>query len=193
MGYRHLRSNQVKWSQIAYAKLFRLTFHLASGNKGKRLWSDPKSIGITGFFSFANWKKRQKWPSDTKLIPLPLRHRIMSKHPKALKFVFLWTNLRAFFTVFSVVPQFPQTKKFSKISLIPLILTPLKFRISEGTFPYTNSGGFKYGWKLFCSCVCCVNPGICESLYPQGKEEGCPVHRQPRCRYLFRKLSGLQL
>ena len=117
---------------------------------GKRLWSDPKSIGITGFFSFANWKKRQKWPSDTKLIPLPLRHRIMSKHPKALKFVFLWTNLRAFFTVFSVVPQFPQTKNFSKISLIPLILIPLKFRISEGTFPYTNSGGFKYGWKLVC-------------------------------------------
>lgn len=85
-----------------------------SGNKGKRLWSDPKSIGITGFFSFANWKKRQKWPSDTKLIPLPLRHRIMSKHPKALKFVFLWTNLRAFFYCILCSPSVPTDEKIFK-------------------------------------------------------------------------------
>ena len=26
----------------------------SSGSKGKRLWSDPKSIGMTGFFSIAN-------------------------------------------------------------------------------------------------------------------------------------------
>lgn len=76
----------------------------------------------------------------------------MSKHPKALKFVFLWTNLRAFFTVFSVVPQFPQTKKFSKISLIPLILTPLKFRISERTLADRQSlqteEHFKFGFAM---------------------------------------------
>ena len=115
------------------------------GVRGNGFGVIQKALVLQGFSASQTEKKRQKWPSDTKLIPLPLGHRIMSKHPKALKFVFLWTNLRAFFTVFSVVPQFPQTKKISKISLIPLILTPLKFRISEGTFPYTNSGGFKYG------------------------------------------------
>lgn len=32
MEYGHLESNQVKWGQIPYTKLFRLIFHLASGN-----------------------------------------------------------------------------------------------------------------------------------------------------------------
>ena len=44
MGYRQLRSNQVKWSQIAYTKLFRPTFTLASGNNS--LFTMKKALPV---------------------------------------------------------------------------------------------------------------------------------------------------
>ena len=62
-------------------------------------WVVSKTLILQGFSTLTIWKNQRKSVVDTKLIPLLSRHRIMPKSLKAHKFVFLRTNLWAFFTV----------------------------------------------------------------------------------------------
>ena len=62
-------------------------------------WVVGKALILQGFLALSIWKNQRKSLVDTKLIPPLSGYRIIPKSLKARKFVFLKTNLRAFFTV----------------------------------------------------------------------------------------------
>ena len=83
------------WSKFALLDT-RDRFRKRVGVTQSGCWVVQKTLILQGFSALAIWKNQRKTLVDTKLIPLPSRHRIMSKSLKARKFVFLRTNLRAF-------------------------------------------------------------------------------------------------
>ena len=101
-------------------------------------WVVKKTLILQGFLALTIWKNQRKSLVDTKLIPPLSRDRIIQKSLKARKFVFLKTNLRAFFTVILRIlwntMKRGANKNFSKIFVDTVDFYPLKFRISERTW-----------------------------------------------------------
>ena len=101
-------------------------------------WVVEKTLILQGFLALTIWKNQRKSLVDTKLIPPLSRDRIIQKSLKARKFVFLKTNLRAFFTVILRIlwntMKRGANKNFSKIFVDTVDFYPLKFRISERTW-----------------------------------------------------------
>ena len=103
-------------------------------------WVVEKTLILQGFLALSIWKNQRKSLVDTKLIPPLSGDRIIQKSLKARKFVFLKTNLRAFFTVILRIlwntMKRGANKNFSKIFVDTVDFYPLKFRISERTWNY---------------------------------------------------------
>ena len=126
------------WAKSHKQICLRFIFQERVGVTQSGCWVVEKTLILQGFLALTIWKNQRKSLVDTKLIPPLSRDRIIPKSLKARKFVFLKTNLRAFFTVilrtlWNAMKR-GANKNFSKFFVDTVDFYPLKVRISERTW-----------------------------------------------------------